>query len=321
MPKYELKFDINTVDSATREDFEAYRELIGRAVMKLEMEPLSRQDFGMENDISLFPNLGIGESRSRNLYVRRTAALIDGDEGDHVVFAATLGGSRMIHQCGREIVVSQGEATLVVGSETGHSSVADERSLTFKLPRALIAPLVGDIDATAVRLIPRETEALRLLIQYGRALLATEPVSTPEIVYLAASHVADLIALAVGTTRDGAEIAGSRGRRAARLVALRRDIRKNLTQPQLSVSALATRHRISTSYIRKLFDSMGTTFTDFVLEQRLARAHRMLSDPRSEQPIGAIAFQCGFGDLSYFNRTFRKQYGLTPSDVRKQAYG
>jgi AraC-like DNA-binding protein len=321
MPKYELKFDVISVNDATRTQLEAYRELIGRAAIKLEMEPVSGEAFGIENHISLVPNLGINEGRCRNLHVRRTAALIDGDEADHVVFAVTLSGSRVIHQCGREIVVSQGEASLLLGSETGHSTVADESFLTFRLPRALIAPLVGNIDSAAIRLIPRETEALRLLIQYGRALLATEPVSTPEIGHLAASHVADLIALAVGATRDGAEIAGSRGRRAARLVALKRDIRKNLTQSQLSVSALAARHQISTSYIRKLFDGAGTTFTDFVLEQRLARAHRMLSDPRLEQPIGAIAFQCGFGDLSYFNRTFRKQYGLTPSDVRKQAYG
>ncbi len=33
-------------------------------------------------------------------------------------------------------------------------------------------------------------------------------------------------------------------------------------------------------YVQMLFDEEGTTFTDFVLRQRLARAHRMLSDPR-----------------------------------------
>jgi AraC-like DNA-binding protein len=32
--------------------------------------------------------------------------------------------------------------------------------------------------------------------------------------------------------------------------------------------------------------------------------------------ITAIAFDAGFGDLSYFNRTFRRRYGATPSDIR-----
>lgn len=62
---------------------------------------------------------------------------------------------------------------------------------------------------------------------------------------------------------------------------------------------------------------MDTTFSEFVLAQRLARAHRFLTDPvRSDDTIGTIAFEAGFGDLSHFNRTFRRYYGATPSDIR-----
>ncbi|MEI9925860.1 MAG: helix-turn-helix transcriptional regulator [Bradyrhizobium sp.] len=64
----------------------------------------------------------------------------------------------------------------------------------------------------------------------------------------------------------------------------------------------------------------GTTFTDFVLGGRLARAHRMLLDPHClDRSISAVAYEAGFGDLSYFNRTFRRRYGATPSDIRRTA--
>ena len=54
--------------------------------------------------------------------------------------------------------------------------------------------------------------------------------------------------------------------------------------------------------------------------QGSTRAHRMLTDPRYvARSISAIAFEAGFGDLSYFNRTFRRRYGATPSDVRAAA--
>jgi AraC-like DNA-binding protein len=33
-------------------------------------------------------------------------------------------------------------------------------------------------------------------------------------------------------------------------------------------------------------------------------------------PVSSVAFEVGFGDLSYFNRTFRRRFGATPSDVR-----
>jgi AraC-like DNA-binding protein len=54
-----------------------------------------------------------------------------------------------------------------------------------------------------------------------------------------------------------------------------------------------------------------------VLEHRLLRAYRSLNDPNlTDRSISALAFEAGFGDLSYFNRTFRRRFGMTPSDVR-----
>ena len=53
------------------------------------------------------------------------------------------------------------------------------------------------------------------------------------------------------------------------------------------------------------------------VRQRLKRAHRMLRSAEfAERPVSSIAYDVGFGNLSYFNRCFRRFYGLTPSDVR-----
>ena len=64
----------------------------------------------------------------------------------------------------------------------------------------------------------------------------------------------------------------------------------------------------------------GTTFTEYVLMQRLARARGMLTDPRfAHEKISSVAYDCGFADVSYFNRVFRRVYGAAPSDVREEA--
>jgi len=43
----------------------------------------------------------------------------------------------------------------------------------------------------------------------------------------------------------------------------------------------------------------------------------MLTDARwTDQSVAWIAFEVGFGDLSYFNRTFKRLYGATPSEIR-----
>ncbi|HJP98445.1 MAG TPA: helix-turn-helix domain-containing protein, partial [Rhodanobacteraceae bacterium] len=58
-------------------------------------------------------------------------------------------------------------------------------------------------------------------------------------------------------------------------------------------------------------------FSEFVLARRLVRANRLLTDQRwADRTIASIAFESGFGDLSYFNRTFKRCYGARPSEVR-----
>jgi AraC-like DNA-binding protein len=72
--------------------------------------------------------------------------------------------------------------------------------------------------------------------------------------------------------------------------------------------------------IHKLFENEGLTFLSSVLGQRLSRAHRILSDPRlAGRNISSVAYDVGFGDLSYFNRAFRRRYAATPTEIRQSA--
>ena len=98
------------------------------------------------------------------------------------------------------------------------------------------------------------------------------------------------------------------------------DICAHLGDGELSVAEVAQRQRVTPRYVHKLFENEGLTFSSFVLGQRLARAHRMLSNPQlADRTIGSVAFDVGFGDLSYFNRTFRRRYAATPTDIRQSA--
>jgi transcriptional regulator GlxA family with amidase domain len=134
------------------------------------------------------------------------------------------------------------------------------------------------------------------------------------------SHFYDLIAVTVGATRDSTEEARGRGLRAARLHAIKQDVASNLGQPGVSVTEFAVRHGCTPRFIQRLFECEGTSFTDYVLMQRLACAHRILTDPRHHgEKISTIALDAGFGDISYFNRAFRQRYGDTPSGIRMLA--
>jgi AraC-like DNA-binding protein len=180
--------------------------------------------------------------------------------------------------------------------------------------------MAGNLDIAPLRPIPPET--LRLLASYADLVRQRPAVENPELRELM-EHVRQLMALALGTAGDGAARDGSQqrakggGMRAARLRAIKADILAHLGARDLSLNAVAERQGISPIYVRKLFESEDTSFTQFVLGQRLARAHRLLSDPRlADRTVAALALEAGFGDLSYFNRAFRRRYRAAPSEVR-----
>src|SRR5262245_41555462 len=127
-------------------------------------------------------------------------------------------------------------------------------------------------------------------------------------------------ALALGTTREAEDHARRNGQRAARLRAVKDDIAAMLDQEGLSLATLAARYRCTPRSIQRLFEAEGTTFSEYLLMQRLDRARRLLTDPRNaDQKISSVAFDAGFGDLSYFHRSFRRNYGESPAEVREAA--
>jgi AraC-like DNA-binding protein len=61
------------------------------------------------------------------------------------------------------------------------------------------------------------------------------------------------------------------------------------------------------------------SFSEFVLTHRLAAAYRMLTDLRFiDRSISRIAHDAGFNDISHFNRSFRRVYGASPTDVQRE---
>ncbi|MGY8704675.1 helix-turn-helix transcriptional regulator [Bradyrhizobium sp. 18BD] len=69
-----------------------------------------------------------------------------------------------------------------------------------------------------------------------------------------------------------------------------------------------------TSAIAWSISPIGASFTTRLNELRRRKAADLLA--HREGRISDIAFACGFNDLSYFNRCFRRRFGLTPTAAR-----
>jgi len=294
-----------------------WREVIGHAVLRLEIEPL--QDIPFEADVSLqgMPGLAILSGVISGSRSGRTAALLS-DGVDDVGLVVNLAGPYLIGQGERELVLSDGEATTFSCAEiNSFMHRPPGRVLAMRVPRAALAPLIVGAEDSFLRRIESNTPALKLLINYFGLVRHELAAASPEMRRAIVTHIHDLVALAIGATADAANIAHGRGVPAARLRAIKKDIADNFGRADLSVSTVAARHGVTPRYVQMLFEADASTFSEFVLSQRLSRAHQLLSDPRlASRTVASIAFMAGFGDLSYFNRCFRRRFGATPSDVR-----
>ena len=89
-------------------------------------------------------------------------------------------------------------------------------------------------------------------------------------------------------------------------------------QDNISIEEIAGHCFYSKSYFMKFFkETMGMSFVQYLNDYRLEVAAKLLTTTSDD--IINIAINTGFDNLSYFNRCFKKKYGITPGKYRKDA--
>jgi two-component system sensor histidine kinase ChiS len=93
-------------------------------------------------------------------------------------------------------------------------------------------------------------------------------------------------------------------------------IYKDITNTENIIDNIASEVCLSPSQLnRKIKAITGMTTSNFVLKTRLNRAKKLLTV--TQKPIGDIAMECGFNDFAYFSRSFKKEFGMTPTTFQR----
>lgn len=249
----------------------------------------------------------------------RTPAQAAGGNDDLALFINTGGRFSTAQRGAKAVSFTAGHAYLMPLDCPGRSDLS-RRGIDVVIPRSELEPFLQNANGVIRKVVP-DSPALQLLSQYASSLANAPQALPPGLADLAASHLRDLTVMALGANGDGRAMAIHGGVRAARLEAIKADVTANLDNPALlRVENLTKRHGISPRYLRALFADDHTSFTDYVLEQRLQRCYRQLQSPSLIHcAISRLALDNGFTDLSWFNRTFKRRFGATPSDIRAGA--
>ena len=91
----------------------------------------------------------------------------------------------------------------------------------------------------------------------------------------------------------------------------------NISDENFGVKKLASLIGLSPSQtLKKVRSITGKSVNQYIRELRLSKAASLLKE--TDITIAEIAYKVGFSSQSYFNKVFRKRYGITPGDYKSQ---
>jgi AraC-like DNA-binding protein len=313
-----LFFSTDTVPEGDR--FPVFCEEFIRRYTALDIKNRGESPFHGVIDLRRAGGVEVGVfATSPTDFIRAPHLVRDGDDG--LIFMLSQGGVSYQTQLGYEHKLEAGEG---ITCDNGYSGamhmVTDSRFWSLKVPRHRITSLLPHAGQLAGAKLDKDPVARRLLFGYLNETHDVNSTGGERAIQLYDEHIVNLLVLALGAERETREFVERRGVGAVRRAAILRAIETFMADPKLSATVIASRFGITPRYLRLLLEETGRSFSEHVLEKRLERSVELLRDPQQQdRKIAEIAFACGFGDLSYFNRVFRRRYGETPSDMRETA--
>jgi len=228
----------------------------------------------------------------------------------------------------------------------GHSSFEqDGRTYAFG-PKSWIV-----YDPTRPYQLNNRSRISQLLLQVPRnsfSSAALERLSAPHVFRDDAAGVPRVVAAFVRSTMDeiaafddvsGSRVGDTLARLATTMISTGEDdgsaesctlrilrarvkayIESNLARSDLDIEEIAQRMGCSRRYVFRAFQAADTTPSQYIWDLRLERTREHLTTGSFRGgSISEIAFACGFSSTAHFSRAFRKRYGMSPSEARRQS--
>jgi len=311
-PRFRLDL---SVTPGNRREFELWRNGMTPLFEMDALDAKARESFAVQLTSYQFADVAIASGSSSAAMFQRTAPMVARSSLDNICLLVYSKGGCALEAEGRDAEVHAGDVCFFDLSRPSALRAPNYQSLTLILPRASLQPHVADLDGLHGRILRKSSPLNAMLVGHLRTLFAEAPMLSTTDGRAAANGTAALIAAFAGTSGNGRSMI-ARSSSAASLLTFRQFIEANLEDFDLGPESMCRQLGVSRATLYRAFEPMGGV-RHYILQRRLARARKLISDPAHvHHRVGAIAFRCGFSNVSVFSRSFHQAYGVSATEMR-----
>lgn len=301
-----LAADANVWSTVGQGDaFAHWREVVCQAFTKLSPERSGDHPFAGEIRLSEFGPLGtFSQITASPQLVQRRKRDVTEWPCDAVFVNIQIAGSSVVRQRGIEAKLAPGTFVMLDARQPFDMRFDDSfKQVCMHLPMQLLETHGFDPSHAIARSVGRDQVFSDALLNSVEAILGGEDTeASPD-------HLVHLLRLSFENGRPDS-LSDRHLRHIKQFVA------RNCTDPDMSPGAAAAHFRISVRHLHKLFARSGISFGQYLLRCRLRKARiAVLLQP--QRTILDIGLESGFQSPSHFTRSFTREFGMTPSAMRR----
>lgn len=292
------------------------RYSLNTACFNVEVRPLDRETYRSAVDVAELGALTLALVQNRSsIVIRKSEEVSSIGSRRYTIMYAVEGELMIAHNLGTSIL-KRGQFILIDNSYSRKMFVYKSvKLLLVCVPRSLLQQHVPTLDDMLARTMPEP------LVGGERPLFAPilslwDHLKQGDLEEFATSLGEELLS-DIGKAYTQHDSSRQRSRHVLRLtLRIKEHIEANLANTMLSAESIAAEFKISSRYLRSLFQG-GEKLTHYIQRRRVEESARLLTSPQyRSSSITDIAYLCGFNSSTHFARCFRSQFNETAREFR-----
>lgn len=302
-----------------RERFSYWHEIACDNLVHHEAWPDDRLGFEAEISAGRIAALDIVLFENSPMRVSTTRTQRGKLDDDFLFSCQQMEGQLDVEQAGREARLGKGDMVLLDPAIPYAATFrSGSKTLVLKLPRRAMRARLGDFNGSVGQLVaPTEIED-KMIAAFISALPQWAGHLSEPTDDMLQTYCTDLVASTIGRLVGQRSLISSG--RASALMAVRTAIEARLHDPELSPAMIAAAAGVGVRYANALLAREGTSLSRLLLSRRLDRCRKALGNPsQAHRTISDIAYGWGFSDMTHFSRSFKREFGMLPTEYRRGA--